>query len=75
MPWDVRFVPPETLVIEGRTAFVRVGRRWRRLPCPLVPNVRAVERAVGVNRIHVELVVAHRRLGPVFGYEGTFELR
>ena len=75
MPWVVRFVPPAMLVIEGRTAFVRVGRRWRRLPCQLVPNVRAVERVVGPSRIHVELVVAHRRLGPVFGYEGTFELR
>ena len=75
MPWEVRFVPPGMLVIEGRNAFVRVGRRWCPLPGPLVPTVRAVERAVGPSRIHVELVVAHRRLGPVFGYEGTFELR
>jgi hypothetical protein len=75
MPWEVRFVPPGTLVIEGRTAFLRVGRRWLRLPCPLVPTVRVVERAVGASRIHVDLVVTHSRLGAVFGYEGTFELR
>jgi hypothetical protein len=47
------------------------------LPLPrwLTGEVTATERAVGPCAIEVALTLRHPLLGPVFGYDGRFEVR
>lgn len=75
LAWDVAFLPPDRIEIRTCGCAVRLGTRSVALPRVLVPDVRAVERALDVSRIHVELVVRLWPLGAVFGYRGTFEAR
>jgi hypothetical protein len=72
--WDVTFEPPATMRI--RAERIRVGRgRWRfGLPRWLGPVVTATETADGGDHITITLVVHHRALGDVFGYEGRFRV-
>lgn len=75
LEWDVRFRSPDTIFISTQRARVRVGRLCMRLPSLLVPDVRALELALGPDEIWVSLVASHRFLGEFFGYSGTFQLR
>ncbi len=72
--WDVAFEPPATIRIA--TERMRFGRGRRRVTLPrwLTPDVIATETAVGADEITIELVVRHRWLGDVFGYEGRFRV-
>ena len=74
VPWRIARRAPG--VIEISTGRLKLRLRHLRLPIPslLQVSVAAVERAVG-QRIEVELVLRHCWLGPVFGYEGTFDVR
>lgn len=73
--WDVRFRDPDTIFISTLRARVRLGRVRVGLPSMLVPDVRAIELALGPDKIWVSLVASHRLLGEFFGYSGTFRLR
>jgi hypothetical protein len=75
LDWHVRFEPPGRLEIRTGRARLRLGPLRLAVPPALTPDVRAVERALGRHELHVELVLSHRLLGPLFGYGGTFRLR
>jgi hypothetical protein len=72
--WQLQFVAPSRLEI--RTAGAALSLRGHRVPLPplLVPDVLAVEDAVGPSRIHVELTVGKWPFGAFFGYSGTFDI-
>jgi hypothetical protein len=75
LDWHVRFDPPGRLEIISGRARLRVGPVRVVVPRILTPDVRAVERALGRDRLHVEVTMGHRLLGPLFGYSGSFRLR
>ncbi len=77
MAWSIRFVAPASIEIVTSNCTLRLGR-WRlRLPHFLYPSVRAVETALldQPDTIHIDLMMTHAWLGPIFGYDGRFRLR
>ncbi len=74
VPWRIRVLAGDAIEITTGRLQMRAGRL--RLPIPGVFQVavKAVERAVSEN-ISVDLVVSHRFLGAIFGYDGTFAVR
>lgn len=74
VPWRLRVLAGDAIEITTGRLQMRAGRL--RLPIPGVFQVavKAIERAVSEN-ISVDLVVSHRFLGAIFGYDGTFAVR
>ena len=74
VPWRLRVLAGDAIEITTGRLRMRAGRL--RLPIPGVFQVaiRATERAVS-DTISVDLVVSHRFLGAIFGYDGTFAVR
>src|SRR5207248_2237674 len=74
VPWRIRVLAGDAIEITTGRLRMRAGRL--RLPIPGVFQVavRATERAVS-DTISVDLVVSHRFLGAIFGYDGTFAVR
>src|SRR5207302_8200684 len=74
VPWRIRVLAGDA--IEITTGRLRMRAGLLRLPIPGVFQVavRATERAVS-DTIAVDLVVSHRFLGAIFGYNGTFAVR
>lgn len=69
IPWRMQVLPGGGLRID-------IDGIWLgpfRLPPVLSADVTATEKALDTRTIDIELVVSHRLLGPVFGYEGHFE--
>jgi hypothetical protein len=75
LDWHVRFEPPACLEIRSGRARLRLGPLRLPVPRVLTPDVEAIERALSRHELHVEVVMSHRLLGPLFGYGGTFRLR
>jgi small multidrug resistance pump len=80
-PWGLIQVPWCVSVIASDTIEITTGRVWLQaagwklmIPEVLQVAVKAVERVMG-DAIEVELVLTHRYLGPIFGYDGTFNVR
>ena len=74
IPWNVSVKAPDLIVITtGRLTYRGPGFRVR-IPAMFQVGVTAVERVVN-DRINVDLVLSHRLLGPIFGYDGTFSVR
>lgn len=76
MDWDLRLDGQGRLLIVAEQARLGLGRRCLPVPTWLGVVVRAVEEADPVrdNLIHIDLTVAHRLLGPIFGYSGAFQI-
>src|SRR6266513_1527880 len=74
VPWRIRVLAGDAIEITTGRLRMRAGRL--RLPIPgfFQVAVRATERAVS-DTISVDLVVSHRFLGAIFGYDGTFAVR
>src|SRR5207248_10596381 len=74
LPCAVGVAAVRGIAITTVRLMMRAGRL--RLPIPGVFQVavRATERAVS-DTISVDLVVSHRFLGAIFGYDGTFAVR
>jgi Domain of unknown function (DUF4166) len=70
VPWRIGVGPEGDLHIETD----RVWLGPLRLPRCLGAEVIATERALGPRTIHIRLAVHHPLLGPVFGYDGRFEV-
>ena len=77
MAWTIRFLAPASIEIMTTSCTVRVGRQRFHLPDFLYPSVRAVQTALldRPDTIHIDLVMTHAWLGPIFGYNGKFSLR
>jgi uncharacterized protein DUF4166 len=71
IPWRMHVLPAGGLRIDIDGIWVGPFR----LPRALSADVVATEQAVDARTIQIELEVRHRLLGPVFGYEGRFEVR
>lgn len=74
IPWRVRVLHRDLLEITTGRLMVRIGRHRIPVPGLMQVAVRAIERAVD-DAIHIDLVLSHRLLGPIFGYDGTFTVR
>jgi Domain of unknown function (DUF4166) len=74
LTWQVSFVPPDAIEIVARMDAVRVRGRRLALPRLLQIDAHTVDTARG-DRLRCELTVRHPLLGPIFGYDGTFEVR
>lgn len=75
MMWNVNFLAPDQIEISTQKCYLALGRLRVALPRFLSPSVRALETAFGEDSIRIELTVSHSRFGPVFGYEGQFQVR
>jgi Domain of unknown function (DUF4166) len=76
-PGELVRIPWRLQVRDGDLRIGTVRMYLGPLPLPrcLTGEVLATERAVGPCAIDVTLIVRHPFLGPVFGYEGRFEVR
>lgn len=71
IPWHVQVRPSGGLTIT--IAGIWLGPL--RVPEAISADVIATEEALDPRTIRIDLTVSHRLLGPVFGYEGRFEVR
>ena len=71
VPWRIRSLGRDLIEITTGRLALRAGRLRLPIPAILQIAVRAAERAAA-DTIHVDLVVTHPALGPIFGYDGTF---
>src|SRR5215472_5131832 len=69
VPWRMRIMATGGLRIDVEGLWL--GRF--RLPRAISADVIAIEQALDARTVQIELVVNHRLLGPVFGYEGRFQ--
>lgn len=76
VPWTIRFDAPGRLLILAERVEFCLGDWHLRLPAWLGLGVRAVEEADAAynDLIRIDIVISHRLLGPVFGYNGEFRL-
>lgn len=74
IPWQVRVKERDRIEITTGRLMLHIGRSQFSVPGLMQVAVRAVERAVD-DAIHVDLVLSHRLLGDIFGYDGSFTVR
>jgi small multidrug resistance pump len=74
IPWRVHVLARDQLEITTGRLMVRLGRHRIPVPGLMQVAVTAIERAVD-DAIHIDLVLSHRLLGPIFGYDGSFTVR
>jgi hypothetical protein len=74
-PWRVELVGGR-MTIDAADVSLRIGRVRVPLPRVLSVAVRAIQTTdpATPDRIHIDLSLENPLLGPVFGYEGTFQV-
>jgi hypothetical protein len=74
IPWAVRLLQPDLIEITTRRLMFHVGPVRIPVPAPMQVVVRVVERAID-DGVQVDLLLRHRLLGPIFGYDGSFRVQ
>lgn len=74
VPWQIRRLGRDAIKITTGRLAVHAGRFRLPIPSLFQVAVTALERANN-DAIHVDLVLSHHLLGPLFGYDGAFTVR